>query len=71
MMDSTRSAFGMPGTDRHADHILWAIDRICKPTPAMEWLARVGPIASKLNEEARNDQPRDGSEPNKTLPSNL
>lgn len=32
-----------------------AIDHLSRPTPAVEWLMSVGPIAKRLNEESQRE----------------
>jgi hypothetical protein len=32
-----------------------ALTKIAEPTPAVAWLLRAGPIAAKLNADARNE----------------
>jgi hypothetical protein len=41
-------------------HIDRAIAKLCKPTPAVDWLLRAGPVVEKLNETSREREAGNG-----------
>jgi hypothetical protein len=49
-----------PSAEEMSDPLLKAIDRLTKPTAAVDWLLRAGKVVEKLNETSRR-----AGEPNK------